>query len=133
MALSQNDEQLLQLLLKERQQIIVEKKHKPIRIKVLQFSMVSLSLLLFIAVGTLGILVFSKPSTAAASNTYTETWTATNGIYTTPSGGQTPGDAYTTGIPANGKNAGSGSGPEAVGELSAMFTVTAWTVSGTIN
>jgi len=124
MALSKKDEQLLELLLKEREQTVTNKQNKPFHIRALQFSMVFFSLLLFITVGTLGILVMSKPQSASAANTYTETWTATNGVYGTGAAGN-----YQLGIPAANTSCAIISGAS----NSCDVTVTAWSVSGTIS
>lgn len=128
MALSKNDEQLLELLLKERRSGV--KQHKPVHIQILQFSMVFLSLVLFIVVGSLGILSLTKPQSAAAANTYSETWSATNGIYSQDTAGNVQ---YKTGIPANNTSAGTGGSATVNANPPGMFTVTAWTVTGTVN
>jgi len=140
MALSKKDEQLLELLLKEREQAIAGKQNKPFHIRALQFSMVFLSLLLFVTVGTFGVLILSKPQLANAANTYTESWTAADGIYTknatsTSSGGTI---TYVQGLPTSGTVAGWGGsgniGTAAYGMITvpANVTVTSWNVSGSI-
>ncbi|HSX08653.1 MAG TPA: hypothetical protein VLF93_00690 [Candidatus Saccharimonadales bacterium] len=123
MALSKNDEQLLDLLLKERT-MSGGKRSKPLYIKLLQFSTVILSLVLFITVGAGGILLLTKPGSATAANTYTETWTANNAVYSSLTGGTI---AFHNGFPADGTAAGASSG------ANGTITVTGWSVSGTIN
>lgn len=130
MALSKKDEQLLELLLKEREQSVGSKQNKPFHIRALQFSMVFLSLVLFVTVGTLGVLVMSKPQSASAANNYTETWTATNGIY---SSGGTTGGAYQVGLPSTGTGCSIYQYISNGIAESCSVTVTAWSVSGTIN
>jgi len=129
MALTQEEEQFYKIYLKKYGVAPDGQKAKPVHIKILQFSMVFLSLLLFITVGTLGILVMSKPQLASAANTYSETWTATNGVYT--SGSPPTSYVWNTGIPANGSSVESTSATYS--SLGVVFTVTAWSVSGTIN
>ncbi len=137
MALSKNDEQLLDLLLQERGHS-GSKKHKPFYIKILQFSTVMLSLVLFITVASLGVLLLTQPEAARAANTYTETWTATNGVYTRNAGGANDAGGaiqYIQGIPASGTTAGfgglifnNGIGTTVAGGV----TVTQWAVTGSI-
>lgn len=124
MALTQEEEQFYKIYLKKHGVAPDGKKAKPVHIKILQFSMVFFSMLLFITVGTLGILVMSRPQLASAANTYTETWTATNGVYGTGAAGN-----YQLGIPA----ANTSCAIIAGAANSCVVTVTAWSVSGTIN
>jgi hypothetical protein len=158
MALTKAQEEAIILLLTDQQLPEEEKPKRSFAVKLLRFGIVSLSLLLFITAGSLGVLWLINPQSAsAASNTFSETWTATNGIYTqntsteqwvflnqfttppAPCGcGQYYGPSpapinYVQGVPANGTHEGGGDqvSPTAY-DTPALFTVTGWTVAGTI-
>jgi hypothetical protein len=145
MALTKEEKQLLNALLKKKRVSLQEEDQRPLSLRILQVSAACLSVLLFLSIGVLGIVTLIKPNSAHASNTYTQTWTATNGIYLKDSGTRTSANentdvvfwdwaVYTQGIPADGTQLGKSGDEDATFSynLPAIFTVTAWNVSGTI-
>src|SRR5476651_2668871 len=87
MDLTKEEQELFKLFFKAQlKDQALKSRPKSFHVKALQFSAVFLSLVLFITVASLGVLLLSQPDSAAASNTYSETWTASTGIYSTSTG-----------------------------------------------
>lgn len=113
--------------------------------KLLRVSMVVLSLVLLLIAGVVGYRQFVHPATvkAAGQTTYSETWTATDSIYSAFTSGTrtcSPGtdgcsayslfSGYHSGIPSEWTTCAMGT---SYGGVSCQVTVTKWSVTGTVN